>query len=191
MKRIILLIIPLFFIAACSKKPAEMAPLVQFQPTMPVKTLWSTSVGEGNKKEYLKLTPTLYANRIYTTTSKGQISAVDTQTGRRVWGMNIKAPISTGVGADNAMLYVGTRDAEVIAFNRQNGSIVWRVPVSNEVLSKPNAVGNTVLVKTVDDHLYALNKQDGKVLWSYTQPAPGLTLRGGNSPEVANGLVVV
>lgn len=178
--------------AACSKKNAPfVAPLVQFEPTVGVNTVWTTSVGGGNQKEYLKLTPTLYGGQIYTATYNGQISIVDAQTGKRVWHKSLKDPISSGISADNAMLYVGTRKGEVIAVNRQDGRVVWRTPVSNEVLATPNAVNGMVLVKTIDDHVYALNKQNGQVIWSYHQPAPEMILRGGTSPQVQGGVAAV
>jgi outer membrane protein assembly factor BamB len=179
-------------VAACSKKQvAYVAPLIQFDQTLAVNTVWTTSVGGNSQKEYLKLTPTLYNGQIYVANGSGQISIVDQDSGKRVWNTNIKEPISSGVGADGGRIYVGTRKGELIAIGREDGSIAWRAQASNEILTTPNAVNGLVLFKTIDDIVYALNAQNGTVAWSYRQSVPDMILRGGNAPMVAGNSAVV
>jgi len=179
-------------LAACHRKSTDpMAPLTSFNQTLQVQALWSTSVGSGVKKEYLHNTPAIVGNVAYVPDYSGRVTAVDTNTGRRIWVNNTKTRITTGASADNGQIYVGTKDAEILALNTANGKIMWRTPVSNEVLATPNARGSYVIVKSSDDNLYALDKQTGKPVWNYKEPTPALSLRGAHSPQVVGNLVVV
>lgn len=179
-------------IVACGgKDTAFVAPLVQFEQTKGVDTLWTAMVGKPDQRESLKFTPTLYGGQIYTASRNGRVFVIDGQTGKSVWKASLEEAISSGLGVDNTLLYAGTRQGEVIAFSRKDGAVVWRVPVSNEVLAAPTVVDDMLLVKTIDDRIYALNKQNGRVMWSYRQPAPNMTLRGSGSPKVVGDIVVV
>jgi outer membrane protein assembly factor BamB len=188
----ILLLVTAITLTSCHKGPSvdPVAPLTAFNQTLPVHTLWETSVGSGADKEYLKLSPAIVGNRLYVVDYTGRVTAINTTNGRKIWSTNVKQKITSGVGADNSALYVGTKSAEILALNAADGKLLWKAPVANEILAAPTVYLDTVLVKTLDDHLYALNKQSGQVRWSYNEPTPGMVLRGGNPPHAANGMVV-
>lgn len=179
-------------LSACHHKSSDpVTPLSTFNQTLPVHTVWSTTAGGGVKKEYLKLTPALAGNQLYTSSYSGQVTAIDTQTGKLLWRTNTKQHLTTGVAVDNAAVYVGSEKGQVVALNRANGKLLWQTGLTNEVLANPNADGAYVLAKSIDDHLYALNKQTGQPVWNYKQETPSLILRGGQSPQVAGNYAVV
>ncbi len=190
-KPLVLVLIALS-LAACHKKSVQdMASLTEFDQTLQVHKVWSTSIGSGAHKEYLKLTPALVGSNLYVVDYSGRVAAINANTGRKLWSTKTKQALTSGVGADANSLYVGTKGGEVLALNASNGQLIWRAPVSNEVFAAPNADSSSVLVKTLDDHLYALNKQNGQQRWTRNEPTPNMSLRGGNPPQVSDGLVVV
>jgi outer membrane protein assembly factor BamB len=179
-------------IVACGGKDTPfVAPLIQFNQTTSVDTLWTTMVGKPDKKEALKFTPTLYAGQIYTASGNGTVSIIDGGTGKTISKISLKESISSGLGVDDAWIYAGTRQGEIIAFSRKDNAVVWRAPVSNEVLAAPTVADGMVFVKAIDDRVYALDKQNGGVVWSYKQPSPAMTLRGTGSPRVVGDVIVV
>ncbi|HVV68039.1 MAG TPA: outer membrane protein assembly factor BamB [Gammaproteobacteria bacterium] len=185
------LLLALLTLVACSGKKEVVMPLQEFTPVFPVQEIWSTQTGKGVKKEYLKLSPALVGNQIYTSSYSGRVTAIDASTGRVIWQVNTKQNLTTGVSVDGGAVYVGTEKGQVLALSRSNGAKLWSTLLSNEILANPNAQSPYVLVKSIDDHLYALNKQTGQPVWNYKEETPSLILRGGQSPKVAGNLVVV
>src|SRR3981189_2284585 len=89
----------LLIAAGCSKdKDVEPpATLVSFPSTLPVKKLWSEGV--GNKKQIklrLGLGPAIDNGLVFAASHKGEMVAVNLDTGRNVWAKKLKLPISAG-----------------------------------------------------------------------------------------------
>lgn len=190
-KMILFLLSSTLLLSACHSKPSSIMPLTTFHATLPVRTVFITSTGNGAKKEYLRLTPAVSGNQIYTSSYSGKVTAVNANNGRTLWIASLKEHLTTGIAVDSTQLYVGTARGEVLALNRANGRIIWRTPVSSEVLATPAVDDSYVFVKSLDDHLYALDKHTGQSAWTYQEQTPNLILRGGKAPQIAGNLVVV
>lgn len=133
------LVLLIITVAACgsekdnSEPPAE---LVEFKPTIQVDELWDISTGDGVQQQYLKIYPLLLDDRIIVADREGTITAVDIESGKRIWEVELDVILSAGVGGNTEYYYVATRDGEVIALN-SDGKIVWRNQISSEVLVPP------------------------------------------------------
>ena len=81
MRLLLTALLPLFLLQGCKSwgqpEPGDPAPLVEFEPTVKVKRVWSTSVGDGMGKAGISM-PSNEVNRITSpfTRSSGSISAV-------------------------------------------------------------------------------------------------------------------
>ncbi len=170
-----------------SEPPAE---LVEFRPTVQVKTLWSRDVGAGTRKKYLKLRPSVAGDRVYAADNRGSVSAYDAANGSAVWETDLDVPIAGGPGVGEGLVMVGTSDGEVIALEAQSGAELWRARVSSEVLSPPGAEDGVIVARTIDGKLFGLGAEDGKRLWVYDRSVPALSLRGTSTPAIADGLAV-
>lgn len=170
-----------------AEPPAE---LEELQATIKVKTIWSHKVGAGAEDYYIKLVPAVSEGKVFAASRKGQVSAFDAQTGKRLWETKTKVPIAGGPGTGSGVVVVGSSEGDVVALSPTDGALIWKARVSSEVLSAPQAGDGVVVVRTVDGKLYGLSAIDGEHLWIYDRGVPALTLRGTSAPAVASGIAV-
>ncbi|MEX2131448.1 MAG: outer membrane protein assembly factor BamB [Pseudohongiellaceae bacterium] len=169
------------------EQPAELTAINQ---QVPMRRLWSVSVGNGQGKLYNKLTPILDGGVLYVASEDGEVLAINSVNGNIQWRNRTRETITGGVGAGRGMVMVGTENAEVLVLNQTDGSLLWRAPVSSEVLSAPQTNGDIVVLQTVDDKLIALDADDGSQRWIYETTLPVLTLRGTSNPLIAQNAVL-
>jgi len=187
------LLLPLSFaallIAAGCSKDKDVEPpatLVNFPSTLPVKKLWSEGV--GNKKQIklrLGLGPAIDNGLVFAASHKGEMVAVNLDTGRNVWVKKLKMPISAGPAAGFGIVVAGSSKGAVIALDGATGRQLWRVQINSELLSSPAVSEKVVLIRSVDGRLHGLDTHTGKSLWSVEQQVPRLSLRGTAIPVVA------
>ncbi len=166
-------------------------PLTDFTQTASIKSLWDVSAGKSSDKLYVRLSPAIDGDKMFTAGVSGQISAIDVNTGSEFWQIDSRLPVRGGPGAGEGMVLIGTADAEVVAFSQEDGSERWRARVSSEVLAAPQVGGGVVVARSIDGRVYGLNAADGKRLWIYDSQVPVLTLRGASRPVIEGRGVVV
>jgi outer membrane protein assembly factor BamB len=170
-----------------SPAPAQLKPVAS-----PVKLdrIWSTSVGDGNEGQVVRLVPTVVDDVLYVADRKGRVEALDAATGKQLWTTRLKAAISAGPGAGAGLVLLGTSEARVIALDASSGKQRWTATVSSEVLSVPQLDLDRVIVQTADGTITGLDAQDGHQLWVSDRTVPVLTLRGTSTPAVTHGIVL-
>lgn len=175
-------------LAACSsndpkKQALKPASLVDFEPSIKIKKLWSTSVGSGRDKRYSKFAPAIAEKAIYVSDVDGRIFAVDKENGKRLWQTKLKkTALSAGVGYAGNKVFVGTYDGELIALDAANGEKLWQAETSSEILAVPAANNEVVVAQTIDGRLFGFNATSGETRWRYDHVVPSLTVRGEASP---------
>ena len=107
--------------------------LVSFNPTILTERLWITNVGNGSGKYYLRMTPAIAGNKIYTANYNGIVTACDRETGKIIWSISTGSMLTSGISVDNGTLFVATGNGEVIALNETNGNQVWKTQVGSEI----------------------------------------------------------
>jgi outer membrane protein assembly factor BamB len=166
-------------------------PLVSFTPSIAPKQLWYTNVNNGVGSDYIKLSPSLDDQKIFTADKTGTVTATEKATGKNLWKASIREAITAGPTAHHDLVFVGTRNGKIFALQQANGGAVWNTQLSSEVLAAPAASNNIVLVKTIDGQLTALAENDGHTLWHYQQIEPALILRGASAPQISHDIAVV
>jgi len=168
------------------------APLVQFTPTLTVKTLWTAYTGGGTNKSYLKLAPVFDNEQLFTASPTGRVRAFNFRDGKQVWEQKIGIPISGGPGVGQDLVLVGSHKGDVVALSELDGHERWRTQVSSEVLVAPGISQGVVVVRTIDGKLFGLDSQNGERLWVYeANRVPLLTLRGMSTPLVKRDVVIM
>jgi outer membrane protein assembly factor BamB len=185
----------LLVVAGCSKdKDVEPpAKLVNFPTKLPVKELWGDKVGGGKKQVKLRLGlgPAYDDGLVFAASDKGEIAAVNLETGRQVWVKKFKKmQLSAGPGAGSGMVIVGSTKGWVIALEAASGKERWRVRINSELLSAPAISEKVVVMRSVDGRLHGFDAGSGKELWSVEQQVPRLSLRGTAVPVIAKEIAV-
>ncbi|MGD9108147.1 MAG: outer membrane protein assembly factor BamB [Gammaproteobacteria bacterium] len=167
--------------------PAE---LTKITPKIKVAQLWSTNVGDGASKYYLRMAPTYANGLIYTASYSGRICAVNINTGNIVWQTNANARLTSGVSVNAGRLFAATEQGQVLAISLANGQRLWSTQVGSTILAAPKAYNGIVLAKSIDGSLTALSERNGRLIWRFRQTVPSLILHASSQPQFANGLVV-
>jgi outer membrane protein assembly factor BamB len=184
----------LLMIAGCSKdKDVEPpAALVNFPSKLAVKHLWGDKVGGGKKQVKLRLGlgPAVDAGLVFAASDKGELIAVNLDTGRKVWLKKLKLPLSAGPGAGFGMVVVGSSKGTVVALDGATGRELWRARVNSELLSEPAITAKVVVFRSVDGRLQGFDSSNGHELWSVEQQVPRLSLRGTAIPVTTKDVAV-
>ncbi|MDX1460504.1 MAG: outer membrane protein assembly factor BamB [Xanthomonadales bacterium] len=170
-------------------EPGDPLPLVEFNPTLQTRKMWSTNVGKGIGRHRTQLRPLLAGGTIYVADHEGLLAALDAETGRKRWQVETGFALSGGPGLSRDTLLMGSQDGEVIAFDAGSGQQRWTATVSSEVLARPVAQDGIVVVRCIDGRVFGLNLDTGAREWIYDHSVPLLTLRGNSTPLVRAGVV--
>ena len=199
MTRVLLVLIStLLALSGCSwikswgdPEPGDPAELVDFEPTVKVGKVWSTTVGDGMGKQGISMAPAYLSGVLYVADYKGRLAAVNAENGRKNWEMKTEQEFSGGPGVDANRIYMGTIDGRVVAFDRTDGTELWNTQVSSEVLVPPVSEDGVVIVRCIDGRVFGLDENSGARVWIYDHSVPLLTLRGDAHLLVRAGLVYV
>ena len=182
-----LAIIAIALLAGCfggvkKPQPAELQPVT---PLVSARQSWNSRIGPVN----FPLDVSISGQSAAIASDDGTVALLDTQTGRDVWRVALKAPISAGVGSDGKVLAVVTKANEVVAL--QNGRELWRQKLNAQVFTAPFVAGERVFVLAGDRSVNAFDGQTGRKLWGQQRSSEPLILRqSGVMLAVGNTLVV-
>ncbi len=165
-------------------------PLPDIDTAVEVDTVWSRSVGEGHDGEFLYLAPLNTGDVIYAASADGELMAVDSENGDRLWETELDDRIFAGVGGDGLHLYLVTREADLLALSREDGRELWRVALPTEVLAVPQSNGKAVIIQTTDGRVLSFDASNGNKLWQYDGVVPVLSMRAAVAPLVGSDIVI-
>ncbi|MEO5843253.1 MAG: outer membrane protein assembly factor BamB [Caldimonas sp.] len=148
-------------------KPKELEPIVA---PITVRPVWNQSIGGVQ----FPLTVAVNGNVLTMAGGDGDVVALDADTGRAVWRVNVGAKLSAGVGSDGTTAAVVTRDGELIAL--EGGRVKWKKVVGVRVATAPLVAGGRIFVLGVDRTVQAFDASDGIKLWQVQRPGDALTL---------------
>ncbi len=134
--------------------------------------------------------PTVEGQQVYAGFSDGSLVALDRNTGRVDWEVNLAGSqrrfrdVDAQPIVDGDRIYVSSYDGSLYALNRSNGQILWRLEEGG--FNPVTLEGNRIYYSTSNGQLLALEKSSGQLIWS--QP---LESQVGTRPQLFRGLVVV
>jgi outer membrane protein assembly factor BamB len=152
------------------------------------KEVWATANGgvfSNDKGDGPRGTPTVDGDRLYALGGNGDLSCLETKSGRVVWTMNIlqkfggsnprwgisESPLVIG---EKVLVNAGGPDASVIALNKKDGSLVWKSQSDPAGYSSAMPVqigGTTQVVFFTEQRALGVDLKDGRFLWSYPRAA--------------------
>jgi len=156
--------------------------LVEFEAIIEADEKWDVSIGKGHEGLVLGLKPTTDGEQIYAASFDGNVIALETDRGKKVWKNNYDLNFTSGPTFKDGILVLGTNDGELIALDALTGEILWATTVSSEILAPVSIKDDKIFVRTVDGSLTALSKEDGTQQWLVSHKVPRLSLRGTSAP---------
>ncbi|SDM30729.1 Beta-barrel assembly machine subunit BamB [Franzmannia pantelleriensis] len=165
--------------------------LTSFDEQASFSTAWSQRVGRGLGRATYPIAPSREDGVIYAADERGEIYAMDAESGDTLWRKDLDTPVSSGLNAIAGQIYLGTRNGEVLALSQNDGEILWRTRVSSEVLAAPQANQQLLVVQSVDGNVTALDRSSGNEVWVHSSSQPALTLRGTGTPQVIDPVTFV
>jgi outer membrane protein assembly factor BamB len=170
-----------------STPPPKPAALTEFQASLPVQTVWRTSVGRG-RDAFLQ--PAVAENAIYAANAEGMLSRIDPQNGTLLWQVPTEASIAAGVGSDGYVVAVASARGEVLAYNAE-GKPLWRAQSPSDVVAPPLVGRSLVIVRSTDHRVTAYEAESGKRRWTFQRQMPPLTLRASTEMVFAGDNVLI
>jgi outer membrane protein assembly factor BamB len=155
------------------------AALVDFKPTMNVRTTWSTSIGSAGAFAF---SPALAGNSVFVAATDGSVARMDAASGQTIWRTNAGLPLTAGVGSDASTVAVAGEKGVLLAFDAA-GKLRWKAQASSEILSAPAVGQGLVIVRSVDNRIAAFDAESGVRRWVAQRTTPALTLR--TAPGIA------
>ena len=146
--------------------------------------LWATPHGavfSNDRGDGPRGTPTVDGDRLYALGGNGDLSCLDTKTGKIVWTLNIlqkfggenpkwgisESPLVIG---EKVLVNPGGPNASVMALNKKDGTVIWKTQSDQAGYSSAMPVqigGTTQIVFFTDQRALGVDLKDGKFLWSY------------------------
>jgi len=161
--------------------------LVEFKATMPVKNVWTVSVGAS--KGYV-FSPVFARESIFTAAADGSVSKISVADGITQWRIKAGTPLTAGVGSDGNTVAVVGEKGVLFAYDA-DGKLIWQAQASSEVLSAPVVGGGLVVIRSLDNRIAAYEVSSGKRKWAVDRPNPSLTLRSAPGMIIAGPTVLV
>ena len=163
-----------------------------------LRRLWRASVGAGSDGDArLLASPVVAAGKVYVFDARGRLSAIDAESGKRLWrysltpeGEDDESALGGGLAYADGSLYVANGFGEVMALDSGTGAVIWRRHIGVPVRAAPTVSGGRVFVVSYDNQLHALSAANGETLWNHVGLPGSAGLLGGASPAVEAGIVV-
>lgn len=162
------------------------------------KILWATRVGgrhtDSNGAHGSRATPTVDGELLFTTTTDGDVYALETATGRVRWRKSMPGDFggrmmsrwgwaeSPLVDGDRAIVTPGGSDTAMVALDKRTGAPIWRTAIprlgsegedgaaySSVVIS--NGGGVKQYVQLMGRGLVSIRANDGWFMWGYNRVA--------------------
>lgn len=198
-----LFFIPLLLVgllAACSSNPYAVEPnaVPSVKATINIDRIWRHRAGSGLDKGIgYQLRPAVSSGQVVAADVNGRISAYylgnneQHKPGKRHWRQKTGYQISAGLYAGHGRVLFGTHNGVAVALAADDGRQLWEQQLTSELLSVPVSNGKLAIFVSQDGEITALDMLTGAKRWSYSVTVPSLSLRGGTTPLVADGLLYV
>lgn len=143
-------------------------------------SLYSNDRGDGPRS-----TPTLDGDRLYVLGASGDLSCLESASGKRLWSVNLLREFggrnprwglseSPLVAGDRLLVNAGGPNASIVAFDKRKGSVLWRsqsdeAGYSSAVLHTVGGVQQAIFF--TGQRAVGVDVTDGRLLWEYAKVA--------------------
>ncbi|WP_029273687.1 PQQ-binding-like beta-propeller repeat protein [Flavobacterium sp. KJJ] len=102
-----------------------------------------------------------------TANTKGEITALKADTGKKLWTYKTKGKIFSTPAINNNIVIVGSSDNSIYGLKLATGKKIWKFTTKKSVLGSPAIENDNVFIGGSDGIFRALNYKTGKLIWQY------------------------
>lgn len=159
----------LFASCTTTSKPQAKEVLVQ-QIAQEVEPTWSATVPAFG----VFMTPHVKGPLVTFASDNGLVTQLDARDGRTLWTLDLKEPLSSGLGSDGTRYSVTTKKNQILTFDAKG--LLWKGALNALSITPPLVAGERVFVLLADRTVVALDGQTGRLLWTQQRAGDPLTL---------------
>jgi len=154
------------------------------------KKVWETPNGQryrNDRGDGPRSTPTVDGDRLYVFGGSGDVTCLESATGRTIWSINLvtkfggvnpywgysESPLVVG---DRLLVNAGGRKASIVALSKADGSTLWQQHSDGAGYSSPMLLRTGSLNQVIfftESHTLAVDPRDGRLLWTYNKANNG------------------
>ena len=130
---------------------------------------WATEIGEPTGSTELErvidvdAAPVIFGDKIYAISSRGNLAAIDLQSGRILWKRQFSSYRQISVHRND--IYITNNRGHVYAINRNNGIERWsNLNLANRGVTGPVVVDDYIVVGDFEGYLHWLNQETGEIV---------------------------
>jgi outer membrane protein assembly factor BamB len=142
-------------------------------------------VPEGGTEDWVWAAPVLADDVVYFSDKKGHVFAVEAETGRTLWDVQIGGQVVASPVVNEGTVFIasagqinngtadGIRRGALIALDAETGDELWREETPAPIYSTPVFVQDTIVVALPpggENLLLVYNQADGDEIWQYALP---------------------
>lgn len=153
---------------------------------------WSAEVGESSGATELgrvidvDSSPVIYGSKVYSISARGNLVAVEVQTGRVLWKRKYSSYRQLAV--TSSTIYLTNVKGHVYAIDRVNGLEKWsQLSLTNRGVTGPALVGRYIVVGDFDGYLHWIDRDNGEIVARYNIDGSGVYA----TPTVVNNILYV
>lgn len=152
------------------------------------KQVWRTPIGKAYSSDQgggPRGMTTTDGNRLFAVSADGALVALDTETGKRVWGFNYVEKFGSTiprwgfaesplVDGDRLIINPGGKGAGVVALNKTTGAVIWQAQDDMASYSSVVALdfgGHHIYTVLTSSAAIGVDAKDGSLLWRYEKVA--------------------
>ncbi len=169
--KVSLLITSLALAACSSSSRPKIAEVSLPQVLQDVQVGWTAQVGAIN----FPMMIAAQADTVALANAQGTVTVLSASSGKVLSRLELKEPLSAGVGSDGKQVAVVTQNGELVA--ALDGKEQWRVALNAGSFTPPLVAGGRIFVLTADRSVVAFDGQNGKKLWAQQRPGDPLVLK--------------
>jgi eukaryotic-like serine/threonine-protein kinase len=138
---------------------------------------------EGGTADWVWASPALADNVVFFSDKRGNVYAVDAESGRAIWDAQIAGQVVASPVVSDGIVFIASsglyendeiiRQGVLIALDAETGEELWREETASPLYSTPVIVQDMVVVAMppgAGDLLVVYNQTDGDEIWRYAPP---------------------
>jgi hypothetical protein len=158
-------------LSACSSSPKQQAKeVVMGRVEVELSPSWRTTLAPFGAF----MAPLVNGSLITIASESGLITQLDARDGKTLWTLDLKQPLSSGLGSDGVRYSVTTKNNQLLTFDAKG--LLWKSALSAQSITPALVAGERVFVLLADRSVVAFDGQNGRQLWTQQRVGDPLTL---------------